>query len=186
LTIVGVIVVLAVLIAAMIFVATPRSGGEEASSWNYQVGDFLEYGFNKSESGRLFVGNFMWRVTSVTAAGATFNTTYTDQAGSLPSYKVFVPRNGTVPPVFTNPGYNMSNPDPSYNFSRIGVETLSTKWGLRSAVHYRLFLESEYPYPEMKEYWVRNEVVMKAVLSINTLVTTIVLWNTNLAQIINP
>lgn len=58
-------------------------------------------------------------------------------------------------------GLHVNHPYPKYTFTYLGKETISTKWGPRSCVHY----SGTYPYvkdsPIIHEFWLLKGVLIK-------------------------
>ena len=158
--------VLGTVIIASILLSGCLAGG----AWDPKVGDFLEY----SISDGVNQGTERWSVTSVTATNFTLNIT-TTVPGQPPNYwEVTMLKNQTL-------GYDLNHPLSGDTVTKIGTETISTKWGERSVDHYRIAYEEPLGNPHTYDLWARDGVLMKMVdINISRL-----LIDTNIPQVIN-
>jgi hypothetical protein len=162
-----IILVLGTVIIASVLLSGCLAGG----AWDPKVGDFLEY----SISDGVNQGTEKLSVISVTATSFTLNMT-TTVPGLPPIYwEVTMLKNQTL-------GYDLNHPLSGDTVTKIGTETISTKWGERSVDHYRITYEEPLGNPHTYDLWARDGVLMKMV-HVNMYRLLI---DTNIPQIINP
>jgi hypothetical protein len=148
-------------------------GGD--GSWIPKAGDFLEY---TTSVGEMQMPMRM-TVKSVTETTITMNITVT-YPGVPPYYsESTIPRNQTM-----GWTYDLSNLPSNYDVTNVGTETLSTKWGSRSADHYTVTDTSSVT-PMTIDIWIRSGIAMKIQTTYMAQTMTVTLTDTNISQITN-
>jgi hypothetical protein len=144
-------------------------GGGGGGSWIPKAGDFLEYTTG--------LGVTRMTVKNVTETTITMNVSLT-YGGSGPYYsESTIPRNLTM-----GWTYDLSNLPSNFNVTKVGTETLSTKWGSRSADHYTVTMSGS---PGTIDMWIRSGIALKVQTTVLGQSMTVTLTDTNISQITN-
>lgn len=116
-------------------------------------------------------------VKSVTETTITMNITMT-YPGMPPVYQEStIPKNQTI-----GGSLDLDNPPSGTSVVKVGTETISTKWGSRSADHYTITVSGSSGTIEM---WIRSGIALKAQSTIMGQSMTVTLTDTNISQITN-
>lgn len=163
--------------AAVILIAVVLSGclGGGGGAWVPKVGDFLEY----SSSGLMGLNaTTRWEIKSVTDDNMTVNITLSVQGMPSAHQEQTVPKDDLF-----GQGFDINNPPAGINVTKVGTEQLSTKWGLRSAVHYIATYQGN---PSITDIWIRSGIVLRTQIAAMNQTMTVILTDTNISQIVNP
>lgn len=160
----------AVILAAVLLAGCLGGGG---GTWIPKAGDFLEYTTGLGETQM----TTRMTVKSITETTITMNLSLA--YGSNPPYysESTIPRNQTM-----GWTYDLSNLPSNYDVTKVGTETLSTKWGSRSADHYTVTDTSSVT-PMTIDIWIRSGIAMKIQTSYMAQTMTMTLSDTNISQI---
>jgi hypothetical protein len=116
-------------------------------------------------------------VKSVTETTITMNVSLT-YGGGVPYYsESTIPRNLTM-----GWTYDLSNLPSNFNVTKVGTETITTKWGSRSVDHYTITISGSTGTIDM---WIRSGIAMKIQTTIMNQSMTVTLTDTNISQITN-
>jgi hypothetical protein len=116
-------------------------------------------------------------VKSVTETTITLNVTAT-YPGMPPTYQEStIPKNETM-------GWNLdiNNPPAGTSVVKVGTESISTKWGSRSADHYTITMSGG---SGTVDLWIRSGIALKAQSTYMDQTVTVTLTDTNISQVTN-
>ncbi len=176
--IIAAIAAVVILIVALLLFTNILGGGGEETGAPLNEGDFLEWTYYVgTEEGDPYAIT-LFTITDVGDTYATVNITYMDAARDVLYYsETHVLKNAT----FGASGWSQLGLA-GYDITLVGTDTLSTKWGPRSAQHYL------YTSPDdttTADIWERNGIFMKMSSTSGETTVTIFLTDTNLSEITN-
>jgi hypothetical protein len=152
-------------------------------NWYPNTGDFIRYHVNYSASTGLPDSTNQITVTSISPPN-TMMLNLTNGIGEF-SFESSKNRSALFGGNYNGADFDIYNPPSYVTANKVGVESLSTPWGMRNVEHWT-FTNSGGGMYQTGEIWILNGAVLKLVTTDSGYTTTLVIEDTNIHHILTP
>ncbi len=169
----AVIAVVAVIVVAAIAVVALGGGSNSISTYSPKAGDYIHYKMDMSAGGFATTTWMNITIKSVSSDSMVVNTTTSGFGLGEISSETTVPLNKTMMPT-----YDPSNPPEGTTVTKVGSETISTKWGNKLCDHYKFSVEGM-----TSDVWIAGGMLIKVQASQSGTTVTVIIDDTNISAI---
>ncbi len=168
------VAVAAIIVVAVIAVVALGGGGTQSTNtYSPKAGDYIHYKMDMSGGGFTTTSWMNVTIKSVASDSMVVNTTITSLGLGEISNETTVPLNKTMVPT-----YDPNNPPEGTTVTKVGSESISTKWGNKVCDHYKFSAEGV-----TTDVWTAGGMFIKAQAGQSGTTVTVTIDDTNISAI---